>query len=215
MSFVFRFWESLCQRIRYIVIGIDSAYLDISSFDYLSNEVISPKCVLGSLMWFRLLDLSNNPIIITIQVNWVCDAWGNIQTSNELLEPNSFLRSVRHNYILRLCRESVMVPCLELLQLTTPPYKQNTKPDCDLKSSWSDWNPASVYPLKTSSPSYPPQTKKTFLVLLKYLRIFLTVVQWLSPGSDWNLLVMLKAYATSGRVQSMPYLMELLGFSCN
>ncbi|KAM7519071.1 hypothetical protein LguiB_018033 [Lonicera macranthoides] len=34
--------------------------------------------------------------------------------------------------------ESATVACLELFQLTAQPLRQNTKSDCDLKSSLSD-----------------------------------------------------------------------------
>ena len=40
--------------------------------------------------------------------------------------------------------ESVTVSCFKLLYLTTPPFKQNTYPDCDRKLSLSDWKLASV-----------------------------------------------------------------------
>ena len=40
--------------------------------------------------------------------------------------------------------ESATVLCLELFQLTALPFKVNTNPDCDLKSSISVWKLASV-----------------------------------------------------------------------
>jgi len=40
--------------------------------------------------------------------------------------------------------ESAMVLCLALFQLTAPPLRQKTNPDCDLKSSLSVWKLASV-----------------------------------------------------------------------
>ena len=40
--------------------------------------------------------------------------------------------------------ESATVSYLELLQLTAPPFKQNTYPNCDRKSSLSVWKLASV-----------------------------------------------------------------------
>jgi hypothetical protein len=46
------------------------------------------------------------------------------------------------------------------------------------------------------------------LVLLKYLRIFLTAVQYSKPGSDWYLLVKLIACATYDLVHSIPYMIE-------
>ncbi|KAK2456386.1 hypothetical protein QL285_003757 [Trifolium repens] len=72
--------------------------------------------------------------------------------------------------------ESATVSCFELFQLTAPPFRKNTKPDCDLKSSLSVWKLASMYPT-TASSSSPPYTKNVSLVLLKYLRIFLTAIQ--------------------------------------
>ena len=36
-----------------------------------------------------------------------------------------------------------MVSYFELFQLKTPPFKQNTNPNCDLESSWSVWKAAS------------------------------------------------------------------------
>ena len=40
--------------------------------------------------------------------------------------------------------ESSTVSYLELFQLTIPSFKKNTYPDCDRKSSLSDWKLASV-----------------------------------------------------------------------
>ena len=40
--------------------------------------------------------------------------------------------------------ESATLFYFELLQLTVPPFKQKTYPDCDRKSSFLDWKLASV-----------------------------------------------------------------------
>ena len=72
--------------------------------------------------------------------------------------------------------ESAIVLCFELLQVTAPPFKVNTKLDCEEQSFVSHWKLASKYPLMINSSS-PLKTKNISLVLLRYFRMFLTAVQ--------------------------------------
>ena len=67
------FWHSqlLGQRICYIVLSRNLAYLHISSLDDLSNEMESPEYVFGSLVWPGLLGLCDGPAVITIKLNWI------------------------------------------------------------------------------------------------------------------------------------------------
>ena len=60
------FWPSqlLGQRIYYIVLSKNLAYLHISSLDDLSNEMESPEYVFGSLM-------CDGPTIVTMKLNWI------------------------------------------------------------------------------------------------------------------------------------------------
>jgi hypothetical protein len=46
------------------------------------------------------------------------------------------------------------------------------------------------------------------IVLRKYLRMFFTTVQWLSPRSDWYLLIALRAYETYGCVLIIAYMID-------
>ncbi|KAK8621659.1 hypothetical protein V6N13_081092 [Hibiscus sabdariffa] len=41
--------------------------------------------------------------------------------------------------------ESATVSCFELFQLTTPPFRRKTNPDCDRESSLSVWKLASGF----------------------------------------------------------------------
>src|SRR4051812_25849366 len=58
------------------------------------------------------------------------------------------------------------------------------------------------------SSSSLPYMRNISLILLKYLRIFLTAIQSSEPGLDWYLLVKLIACATSGLIHSMTYIID-------
>ena len=86
-------------------------------------------------------------------------------------------------------------------------FRQKMKPTCDRKSSLSVWK-TGIDVTTNNKLITPSKNQKNSLIFLKYLRIFLTVVQWLSHGSDWYRLVILKTYATSGRVQIITYMID-------
>ena len=50
MTLMLRLWKRLSQRISNIIICRYSAYLDISPLNDLSDEMITPEYVFGSLM---------------------------------------------------------------------------------------------------------------------------------------------------------------------
>ena len=77
--------------------------------------------------------------------------------------------------------ESVMMGCLKLFQLVEPLLHKNIYPDVNLLSSRSDIKSESVYPSIRNS-ELPPKTKNKSFILLKYLRIFFTAVQYSSLG---------------------------------
>ena len=54
----------------------------------------------------------------------------------------------------------------------------------------------------------PTDIRNVSLVLHRYLRMFLTTVQWALPGFPWYLLTMLKAKATTGLVHVIAYMIE-------
>ena len=62
---------------------------------------------------------------------------------NFLIQTTSLVASYATIYSVSVV-ESTTVSCFELFQLIEPPFKQNTKPDCDQKSSLSDRKLASV-----------------------------------------------------------------------
>ena len=71
--------------------------------------------------------------------------------------------------------EFAMTDYLKLFQLIDPSLHRKIHPNVDILSSISDMKSESVYPSIFSSDP-PPKIKNKFLVLLKYLRIFLTVI---------------------------------------
>ena len=71
-----------------------------------------------SLMRFRFLSLRDYSIVITIEVNWVCDARNDTNINNELPNPNIFLSCTKGIYILSLCSRIGDCPLLG----TVPTY---------------------------------------------------------------------------------------------
>ena len=71
--------------------------------------------------------------------------------------------------------ESVMVSCLELLQVIAPPFIKNTNLDCDRELSLSFWKIASILPFIFSY-SLSPKTKNVSLVLLRYFKMFFIAI---------------------------------------
>ena len=67
------FWPSqlLGQRISYIDLYRNLAYLHISSIEDLSNEMESLEYVFGSLVWPGLLSLCDGPVVVTMKFNWI------------------------------------------------------------------------------------------------------------------------------------------------
>ena len=76
--------KRLCQWVSNIVKCRYSAYFHISSIYYLSNEVITPKYVFGSLVRSRLLGLCDSTIVITIETNGIHNAKNYAKFTNEL-----------------------------------------------------------------------------------------------------------------------------------
>ena len=72
--------------------------------------------------------------------------------------------------------ESAMIDYLKLFQLTDPPLHKKIHHDVDFLSSTSVIKSELVYP-STFSSDPPLKIKNKFLVLLKYLRMFFTVIQ--------------------------------------
>ena len=103
--------------------------------------------------------------------------------------------------------ELATVSCLELFQVTVPPFRVKTQPDCKQKLSWSVWKLASVY-TSTLKSSLLPRIRNHSIVLHRYLRIFFTTVQCALPGFPWYLLTMLNAKVTSGRVHVIAYMID-------
>ena len=103
MTIMLGLGKRLSQWICNIVICGYSAYLNISSINDLSNEMVTPEHVFRSLVWSWFLSLCNGPIIVTIEIYWICNARNNSQSTNELLDPNCFLSYIWYCYILSLC----------------------------------------------------------------------------------------------------------------
>ena len=101
--------------------------------------------------------------------------------------------------------ESAMIGCLKLFQLTVPPLHMNIYPDVDFLLSRSDINFELVYP-STRNLEPPLKIKNKSLVLLKYLRMFFTAIQYYLSGFHWYLLVILTVRTILGQVHSMIYM---------
>ncbi|KAK8670845.1 hypothetical protein V6N13_037459 [Hibiscus sabdariffa] len=138
----------LCQRLRQgindVVICVYLAYFHISSIYDLSHEMEAPKNVFGSLMRSGFLCLRNGSIVVTVELHSIRYAWHNPSSvTNFLIQTTSFTASLAAIYSASVV-ESATVSCFELFQLTVPPFRQKTNPDCDRESSLSVWKLASV-----------------------------------------------------------------------
>ncbi|KAL4339884.1 hypothetical protein GQ457_08G026640 [Hibiscus cannabinus] len=95
----------------------------------------APKNVFGSLMRSGFLCLCNGSIVVTIEF-YRSDMLGTTPNSdmNFFIQTASFAASLAAIYPASVV-ELTIVSCFELFQLTAPPLRQNTKPDCDRESS--------------------------------------------------------------------------------
>jgi hypothetical protein len=120
------------------------AYLDLTLFHELWSKMKTPHNVFALLMISWLLRLRNGPTVITVEIQWA-DALGSTPSSirNFLIQTPSFAASKATMYSASIV-ESATVSCLELFQLTAPPFIVNTIPDCDFESSLSVWKLASL-----------------------------------------------------------------------
>ena len=84
----------LSQRISYIVISRYSAYIYITPIYDLPNQMETSEYVFGALMRSGFFRLSNGPVVVTEEINGVCDARNHSEILDELPYPNSFLSSV-------------------------------------------------------------------------------------------------------------------------
>ena len=78
--------------------------------------------------------------------------------------------------------ESAMLDYLTLLQTIMAPPRGNAEPNVDFLESLFDWKSESVYPKVFRSP--PEYTSIKFLILLRYFRMCLTVIQCSIPRFD-------------------------------
>ncbi|KAK8690667.1 hypothetical protein V6N13_074198 [Hibiscus sabdariffa] len=103
-----------------------------------------PKNVFGLLMRSGFLCLRNGSIVVTIEI-YNIDMLGITPNSvmNFLIQTASLAASLVAIYSASVV-ESATMSCFELFQLTAPPLRQNTKPDCDRESSLSVWKLASL-----------------------------------------------------------------------
>jgi hypothetical protein len=86
-------WQWLGQWICHVQVSVHLAYLHISSFNDLSDQVIAPQYMLGFLVQPWLLCLCNSTIIVTIEVYWTGATRDHAQLRNKFSDPYSFLRS--------------------------------------------------------------------------------------------------------------------------
>src|SRR5688572_20935749 len=136
--------EWFCQRIRNVQIRVYFAYLDLTPVNEVSNEMKSPHYVFVLLVVPWLLCLRNCPIIITVEIQWAGRIREHTSSMRKfLIQTPSFAASEAAMYSVSVV-ESATVSCLELFQLTAPPFSMNTNPDCDFESSLSVWKLASV-----------------------------------------------------------------------
>jgi hypothetical protein len=139
-----RLWKRFCQSISNIQIRMYLAYLYLTPSNEFPYEVKFLQYVFSFLVVPWLLCLHNCPIVVTVEVQWTRGIRKHTKLDEELPYPNTFLRRFRSCNVLASVVESVTVSCLELFQLTAPPFIVNTKPDCDFNSSRSVWKLPSV-----------------------------------------------------------------------
>jgi hypothetical protein len=137
-------WKRFCQRISNIQICMYFAYLYLTSPNEFPYEVKLLQYVFAFLVVPWLLSLLNTPIVVTLEVQWTRGIRKHTKLyGNFLIQTPSFAQLEAAMYSASIV-ESVTVSCLEIFQLTTPPFIVNTKPDCDFNSSRSIWKLASV-----------------------------------------------------------------------
>ena len=95
------------------------AYLDLTPIDELSNEMKSPHNVFGLLVIHWLLGLRNSSTVVTVEIQRARGIREHTKLNKELSYPNTFLM-----YSASVV-ESATVSCLELFQLTAPPFIVN------------------------------------------------------------------------------------------
>lgn len=77
-----------------ILSSVDTLHIYIYSINYLSNKVISPKYVLGSLVRSRLFNFCDGTIVITIETNEIHNARDYAKFINDfLIQTTSFENS--------------------------------------------------------------------------------------------------------------------------
>ena len=104
------------------------AYLDLTTIDELSNEMKSPHNVFALLVIPWLLGLRNSSTVVTVEIQRARGIREHNKLNKELIQTPYFAASEAAMYSASIV-ESTNVSCLELFQLTAPPFTLNTKPD--------------------------------------------------------------------------------------
>ena len=105
------------------------AYLDLTLIDELSNEMKSPHNMFALLVIHWLLSLRNGSTVVSVEIQRARGIREHTKLNKELLiQTPSFAASEAAMYSASIV-ESATVSCLELFQLTAPPFTLNTKPD--------------------------------------------------------------------------------------
>ena len=169
--------ERLDQWIHYVMYEVDSLHLDelllkVFTYDmkpslYMLELLVRPGLLskgYGSLL-SQYSVMAFNVITPSFAMNFL-----NQKTSLVALEVMMY-----STFMI----ESAMIGCLKFFQLTAPPLHKKIHPDVDFLLSTSIMKFESVY---SSTFNFDPLLKinNKFLVLLKYLRMFFTAIQYSS-----------------------------------
>ena len=129
MVLEFALGEHFRERVCHIVICWHSFHFHIITRYYLPDEMITPEYMLGSLMRPRFLCLCNAPLLSQYTViESIMEGTTSSSAMNLRIQTASFAASEAVIYSAFVV-ESVIVDCLELFQLTAPPFSRNMYPD--------------------------------------------------------------------------------------
>ena len=124
MVLEFTLGEHFRERVCHIVICWHSFHFQIITRYYLPDEMITPEYMLGSLMRWWFLCLHNGSIVVTINsFGSVMEETTSSSAMNLCIQTATFTASEAAIYSASVV-ESAILDCLELFQLTAPPFSR-------------------------------------------------------------------------------------------
>ena len=170
MSFDLLLAERFGQWVCHIQRGVDSLHLDELLLEVFTYDVKLSLYVFGLLMRSELFSESYGTVVVAVQCNGITPS-STINFLNQKASLAALEAAMYSAFMVKL----VMIDCLKFFQLIESPLYRNMHPNVDLLSSILDMKSESVYPF-TFSFDPPSKIKNKFLVLLKYLRMFFTII---------------------------------------